>query len=226
MIKLVIKMKKNNLQKQKGFTLLELLIAAAIFATTCVLVVGSFGISTRYQREVRVNRDVSQDVRQVGQEIAQQVEYSYNDSIMALNNKLIIQNNNNVYNFAVLASPGDNHAVSDATLGNTLYVRGADNHCRYYTSETVNKVKRVVVYIDKNEGCNSPTDFAGPYFLTDEKVKINSLQFRGVMNQKDQNKQAYVWIITNVNNNQSFSEFNVPFHTSTLATIRNYNREK
>ncbi|MCX6811821.1 MAG: type II secretion system protein [Candidatus Berkelbacteria bacterium] len=222
-------MRRNNTQEQKGFTLLELLIASAIFAVTIVLIVGSFGISTKYQREIRINRDVSQDIRYVTQEIAQQVEFSFNGPMKTTNGNLITQNinniNNNVYNFAVVAGPGTDTTGNDMMPQNTLYIRGSDNHCRYYTTEKVNNIKRVVVYIDKNERCENP-DFRGPYFLTDEKVNINSLQFRGVMNQKDKNKQAYVWIIINSNNNRNFSEFNIPMHSSTLATIRNYNREK
>jgi len=187
-----------------------------------VMIVGSFGISTKYQREIRVNRDVSQDIRYVAQEIAQQVEYSQNGTMMTKNNLPIIHGSNNVYNFAVVASPNTNIVGSDMGVAqNTLYVRGSDDHCRYYTVEG----RRVVVYVDKNEKCNNP-DFQGPYFLTDDKIRVTSLQFRGVANEKDKNKQAYVYINIGANNNQSYSDFSIPLHTSTLATIRNYNSEE
>ena len=215
-------MKKDTTKKQKGFTLIELLIAVSIFAAAVVMIVGSFGISTKYQREIRVNRDVSQDVRYVAQEISQQVEYSLNGPMMTRNNLSIIHNGNNVYNFAVVASPNSNDVGGDLVPQNTLYVRGADNHCRYYRVEQ----ERVVVYVDKNEGCNHPDFGLDPYFLTDDKIKIRSLQFVGVTNEKDKNKQAYVYINISANNNQSYSNFSIPLHTSTLATIKNYNSEK
>jgi prepilin-type N-terminal cleavage/methylation domain-containing protein len=208
------------MKKQKGITLIELLIAVSIFAVTVVLVVGSFGISTKNQREIRVNRDTSQDLRYVMQEIARQVEYSQNGTMRTKDNRPIVHGDHNVYNFAVVASPNTGEVGGDMTPYDTLYVRGADNHCRYYREEE----ERVVVYIDKNEGCDNP-DFQGPYYLTDDKIKIKSLKFKGITNEIGKNRQAYVYINLGANNNQDYSEFNVPLHTSTLATIRNYSRE-
>ena len=212
-------------KKQKGFTLIELLIAVSIFAAAIVMIVGSFGISTKNQREIRVNRDVSQDIRYVSQEIAQQVEYSTNEPLKiggGVGGQAVTQDGKQVYNFAVLRSASNPAAPSDnRSEYNTLLVRGADNHCRYYRAE----LGRVVVYVDKNEGCNDP-DFGDPYFLTDDKIKVNSLRFKGVMNVKDKPEQAYVYINIKADNNQVYSDFSIPLSTSTLATIRNYNGEK
>lgn len=205
----------------KGFTLIELLIAVSIFAAAIVMIVGSFGISTKNQREIRVNRDVSQDIRYVSQEIAQQVEYSSNGPMMTKNSKPIIHGSNNVYNFAVVAGPTTNKVGNDMTPQDTLYIRGADNHCRYYTVEG----NQVVVYVDKNENCDRP-DFQGPYFLTDDKIKVTSLLFRGVTNEIGKDKQAYVYINIKADNDQVYSDFSIPLRTSTLATIRNYNGEE
>lgn len=224
-------MKEKIYQKQKGFTLIELLIAASIFASTVVLIVGSFGISNRHQREIRVNRDISQNIRYTVQEIAQQVEYSYNGPLKiagGAGGQTVTQNGNPVYNFAVLNSIGNPLVPSDMSMSNILLVRGADNHCRYYTTRVDTSIpshpRRVAVYIDKNEDCNNP-DFRGPYYLTDEKSDINLLQFHGVMNQKAKNTQAYVWIAINSENTDT-SEFTIPMNTRTMATIRNYNREQ
>lgn len=205
-----------------GFTLIELLIAVSIFAAAIIMIVGSFGISTKNQREIRVNRDVSQDIRYVSQEIAQQVEYSTNGPMMTKNNLPIIHGSNNVYNFAVVAGPTTNIVGNDMTPQNTLYIRGADNHCRYYMTVQ----DRVAVYVDKNEGCNDPDFEDDPYFLTDDKIKVNSLQFSGVTNEIGKDKQAYVYIDIKANNNQVYSDFRIPLHTKTLATIRNYNGEE
>lgn len=226
------KFKKRQSAKKwvRGFTLIELLIASAIFAAATVLVVGSFGISTRNQRQVRVNRDISQNIRYVAQEIAQQVEFSLNEPLNIWKpgggkGLPVTQDSNQVYNFAVLTSTTKSD-VTDNSTGNILLVRSADNRCRYYRTvvdtSVPEKPKRVAVFIDKNEGCDNP-HFEGPYYLTDGKADV-SLEFNGVMNQKAKTTQAYVWVSIN-SADPAGSEFTLPMNTSTMATIRNYNGE-
>lgn len=213
-----------------GFTLIELLIAASIFAATIVLIVGSFGISTKNQRQVKVNRDISQDINSVTQEIADQIEYSFNGPLKDTGGT-VTQGGKNVYNFAVLTSLGSVIAAPDNSISTYLLVRGADNHCRYYRTVPDNTVDghphRVAVWIDKDEGCDNP-HWGNPYYLTSPDVDVTSLQFKGVMNTVGKaNQQAFVWIMVQSKNNQATNpEFNIPLNTDTLATIRNYNREQ
>lgn len=216
------------LHRSAGFTLLELLTAVSIFAVTVVMVVGSFGISTKNQRTIRANRDVSQNNRFSINEIAKEIEFSYNGP---LKNRLgeTIQDNqkiNNVYNFAILNTSGSHKTVDDNSRGGVLYLRNSDNHCRYYQLEKVDNINRVAVYIDKNTGCGESVDveYEGPFYLTDENTNVEGLYFHGKANIASLAEQAYVGInLELINSDQS--EFSLPMQSRTIATIRNYGRE-
>lgn len=218
----------SALHKSAGFTLLELLIAVSIFAAAVVMIVGSFGLSTKNQRTVRANRDVSQGNRFSIDEIAKQIEFSYNGPLKNPRGALITSGRENVYNFAILLAPGLPQAE---TSGEVLFLRGADNHCRYYArvkySNDPPKYK-LAVYIDRDVGCGEgvlgPRNYEGPYYLTDENTNVKALNFQGLINSHSLDEQAYVKIKVDLENSDQ-SEFALPMLSKTVATIRNYGRE-
>lgn len=219
-------MRLINNQKQKGFTLLELLIAISIFSTAIVLVVGSFGISLKHQREIRANRDVSLAGREVLNEISRQIELSLNGPIQNREGRFITQANRRIYNFAVVSSPGDETAVGDNSAPRgVLFIRGEDNHCRYFVLQN----NRVAVYIDKNAGCGTEgeaVDYSRePFYLTDENIIIDSLEFKSVTNRQGKGEQGYILARIEFKNADS-SEYLIPMEVKTAAAIRNYGQEE
>jgi len=213
-----MKINKN----QSGFTLLELLIATSIFAATIVIIVSAFGLSTKNQRQIRINRDISQNIRYASTEISRQIELSYNGPVINKSGGEITQGGRRVYNFAIANSPGANQAVPDYSnngSGDVLFVRGGDNHCRIYFLDTTG---RIAVYIDKKEGCTG--DWGEPYYLTDSGTDIGKLEFEGTMNTKGKEGQAFTRIIIESTNSDR-TEFTISLNTRTVATIRNYGGE-
>ncbi len=224
-------LKKNKkLKPMGGFTLLELLIATAIFGAAIVLVVSSFGLSTKHQREVRSNRDISQNIRYASSEISRQIELSYNGPLINKAGTRIQQGVNDVYNFAVTNSPGGQAVRDNLGFGDVLFVRDSDNHCRYYyldnTSNAANPngYGRIALMIDSKEGCTLNPVYQGPFYITDLGTNIEKLEFKGTMNTKEKENGPYVWIIINSLNSDT-TEFTIPLETRTVATIRNFGRE-
>lgn len=64
-------MKINS--KQKGFTLIEILVATAIFATVMVIVVGTFSWVAGYNNRLKETRRVGQEVRNVMDQLTRDI---------------------------------------------------------------------------------------------------------------------------------------------------------
>jgi len=213
---------EDNKNKIKGFTLLELLIAVAIFTTMVVLVVGSFGFSAKYQRQVRSNRDISQGVRFAVTEISNQVNISYNGPVVNAQGSNIIFGGENVYNFAILNGPNSRRTVRNGTMGNVLMIRGGDDYCRYFRRLKDGDIYRVAMWINTEKGCLG--QWQGPNYLTGGELNVLELKFSGITNIRSANRFPYVEIWIKAENKDK-DEFYIPMESRTTATIRNYGRE-
>lgn len=231
--KRLISRKNNNpLHLVRGFTLLELLIASGIFAAAIVMLVSAFGLSTKYQREIRANRDLSYSVRQALMEITKEVEYSYNQPVPNLGGEIILQNGKSVYNFAVMRNLASNTTPPDIGpggygQGGYLFINDRQNHCRYYA--VINQ--RLAYFSDKKIECGNPSraegaapDWQGPFYLTGKETVVNSIIFSGVMNTAGKPNQAYLWMTIDTQNAWQ-DEFALQMGNRTVATIRNFGRE-
>jgi prepilin-type N-terminal cleavage/methylation domain-containing protein len=80
--------------KRKAFTLVEILIAASIFATVMVIATGILGQSTSFRSKIKATRETSDDVKKISDMITRDVmnaketgqpsSYSYNDHILII----------------------------------------------------------------------------------------------------------------------------------------------
>jgi len=205
-------MKRNT--KNKGFTLLELMVAISIFAGLIILVVGSFASSVSYQRRVKVNREVSQSARNVLDSISREVELSQNKPVMNLT-----YNSEPVYNFSVL----DGSVPDDK--GSTLVVRDENDRCRRYYLVEDNNIQRLAVQV--KEDCSGFWT-EKPNFLTNNNVDISSLKFISLPNTKSAQSASSLDIELILENSQSFfgDELNVFMSPKTTVTIRNDGQEQ
>jgi prepilin-type N-terminal cleavage/methylation domain-containing protein len=228
-------------KKSAGFTLLELLIAVSIFAVLVVLVVGAFGFSTKYQRQIRVDREISQGIRYSISEMANQVTLSWNDVVRNESNVIIqdriqvggVDTNRNVYNFAVLASENSPLTVSDNAPGGVLMVRGPDNYCKYFKLLTSGGVSRLAMVVQNSSGCSTSAWLPNThtFYLTNESINVTMLRFTAFHNVKRNDITGavsvtpYVKIEIAAENQTGKDEFIIPLESRATATIRNIGRE-
>lgn len=214
---------KYTKQKDRGFTLLELLVAVSIFSVLVVLVVGSFGFATSYQRRIRVNREVSQAARHVLDTVTREVINSYNMPIRKDKNTNITDNSGEtVYNFAILNTRASS-SVSDE--GAVLVVRDTDDMCRRFYLKRVEGINRLTMDIREKKGCLG--SWFRNVYLTDENTDIEELIFSGTHNTKASQTMPYVDIKLKIKNSRKFfgNEITISMYPKTEAGIRNDGRE-
>lgn len=211
----------KKITKNRGFTLLELMIAISIFSGLVILVVASFASSVNYQTRVKVNREVSEAARSAIDAIAREVNLSWNGSVLVNQTTPIQYNGEPVYNFAVLnGSPSSPLADSS---GNILVVRDETNHCRRYRLLD----GKLAVEIRKDEGCFG--NWGEPHYLTNDNVKIENLQFKNSSpNIKSSTSAPSLEISFELKNSSSFygDDLEISISPETTVTIRNIGWEK
>lgn len=216
--------------KNRGFTLLELMIAISIFSGLVILVVGSFASSVNYQTRVKVNREVSESARSAIDAMAREVNLSWNGPV-SVNQTIPIKypkqppdQDEPVYNFAVLDNKNDNY-VSDSVEGsNVLVVRDETNHCRRYF---MNGSRLAVQIRDKKEGCLG--GWGDIHYLTNDNVMIENLKFKNSSpNIKSSASAPSLEISFTLKNSSSFygDDLTIEISPETTVTIRNIGREK
>lgn len=213
--------------KNRGFTLLELLVAVSIFSVVLVLVVSSFAFATRYQRRVRINREVSQAARYSIDTISREVMLSWNGPLKNTRDFIKTDNGEQVYNFAVLDSKNSS-LVSPS--GGVLVVRDADNHLKkYFLTGSGRLAMSVRVPKDPIEESELLGDWKGPYFLTNENINVTKLNFsvEGLHNTKSTKEMPRLRIEIKLGNSNEFfrDEIQIDMSPRTTVSIRNDGRE-
>lgn len=218
--------------KNRGFTLLELLVAVSIFSVVLVLVVSSFAFATRYQRRVRINREVSQAARYSIDTISREVMLSWNGPLKNTRDFIKTGDGEQVYNFAVLNSK--NSSIVEST-GGVLVVRDADNHLKKYflTEPGNNKPRRLAMLVrvpkTPTEESELLGNWEGPYFLTNENINVTKLNFivEGFHNTKSTKEMPRLKIEIELgNSNELFrDEIQIDMSPRTTVSIRNDGRE-
>ena len=212
--------------KNKGFTLLELMIAISIFSGLVVLVVGSFASSVNYQTRVKVNREVSESARSAIDAIAREVNLSLNEPVSVNTTTPIKYPNQSegkpVYNFAVLNNKNDDIAVTGER--SALVVRDDTNRCRrYYLTED----SRLAMQIRENKGCLGR--WGDIHYLTNSNVEITKLEFTNSSpNIKSSTTSPSLEIKMELHNSSTFygDDFEIKISPETTVTIRNIGREE
>lgn len=213
---------KKTVVKNRGFTLLELMIAISIFSGLVILVVASFASSVNYQTRVKVNREVSEAARSAIDAMAREVNLSWNGPV-SVNQTIPIQYNSEpVYNFAVLNSNNEDFAVTDGR--SVLVVRDETNHCRrYYRTDG----GRLAVQIrDKKEGCLG--GWGKIHYLTNDNVMITKLEFTNSSpNIKSSTTSPSLEIKMELHNSSTFygDDLEIKISPQTTVTVRNIGRE-
>lgn len=216
----------KKITKNRGFTLLELMIAISIFTGLVILVVGSFATSVNYQTRVKVNREVSESARSAIDAMAREVNLSWNGPV-SVNSTTPIKYPNQlegepVYNFAVLGTKNADIAINDE--GSVLVVRDETNHCRRYFMDG----SRLAVQIrDKKEGCLG--GWGKIHYLTNDNVTIENLKFKNSSpNIKSSTSAPSLEISFTLRNSSSFygDDLTIGISPETTVTVRNIGREK
>lgn len=217
---------KKVITKNRGFTLLELMIAISIFSGLVILVVASFASSVNYQTRVKVNREVSESARSAIDAMAREVNLSWNGPVSVNSTTQIKYPNQQsgqgepVYNFAVLnGSPSSPLADSS---GNILVVRDDTNHCRRY--RLLNG--KLAVEIRTEEGCLG--GWGKIHYLTNDNVMITKLEFTNSSpNIKSSTTSPSLEIKMELHNSSTFygDDLEIKISPQTTVTVRNIGRE-
>lgn len=210
--------------KNKGFTLLELLVAVSIFSGVIVLVVSSFAFAASYQRRVRINREVSQAARYSIDTISRDVMFSWNGPIKVNASEDVTYQGESVYNFAVLSGRGQSVA---AKSGSVLVLRDSNNSTKRFYLANGRLAMDVRVPGNESQKELGIGRWEGPYFLTNENVEVTELSFRGVHNTKSANLMPSLEIRIDLKNSEDFfgNEIKIRITPRTSVSIRNDGRE-
>jgi len=214
-----------NNAKNRGFTLLELLVAVSIFSGVIVLVVSSFAFATSYQRRVRVNREVSQAARYTIDSISRDTMLSWNGPIKIGENTDVKYQGDSIYNFAIFNSGIMTENTDEK--GNNLVVRDPNNKTkRYYLLEN-RLAMRIRLPENEFQEVNGLGRWSEPYFLTNENIKITELTFIADYNTKTAKKAPNLEIIIKLENSDKFfrDEMYINMSPRTTVSIRNDGRE-
>lgn len=175
--------------KQKGFTLLEVLIASALFAMVMVMTTGTIASSSSYQSKLKAMRETGEESRRLADMLtndirsaSQPVTFTINSTTYNFKNGLAFLKWNGVWNSRYDAAPSV--AANDA---NVLIIATKDSYIIYSTSLLDNRVcyqklpsagitpSALATFISNLGACGSyitPTDDAAIYLAANRWIVI------------------------------------------------------
>ena len=192
-------MRSIKSKKQKGFTLIEIVIAVLLFSTVMIITTVAFTNTIGTRSKVEVIRDTAQTARLGMEEIARNVR---------------------------MANGGYNSGTGEK-LANSIVISGTEldpilTLIRYdlKTKQNVFKIYRYCT--DKQSICET---FSGQQRITTENIRISNLSFTGVSDSNNITQQPYVNISFTVqpaNQSTKVTEQNI-LNLATTVTSRDYN---
>jgi prepilin-type N-terminal cleavage/methylation domain-containing protein len=208
------------MRKQRGLTLLEILIGVSIFATALTLASGVFSQTMKYQKKAEVSRQINYEARSGLENIISDIRNSQGVALT--------RSGSNYHNFAIFYNTGNNLVDSPAdTYGNMIRVRISDRHLREYRYDSFDKALRQRDYVDGS--------WSNYVRLTSDDIEIDDFEIRANLaksptNNLDNNikNSTYPWLELDMSikyqDPKDRSELrNEKVEISTVVTPRDFN---
>jgi len=159
------------MNNQKGLTLLEILVGVSIFAVSLSIAAGIFSGTSRYQKKAEVSRSIDEDVRQIVEQIS--------DDIRNSKGIVMINSDNIYYNFVGL----DNYLIKDSKPNGfnnkfrVLRVNLDDNHRRQYYLKGQSVMLQDMIYVKDGIAEGWQKD-GSPQSISTDNIIVSNLFFR------------------------------------------------